>query len=59
MVQPLEVDIAVDEQPAGSHAKVVVSHTAEGFVFAGVDNQAHGFVQAQEDLYTNLVGRLD
>jgi hypothetical protein len=27
MVQPLEVDIAVDEQPAGSHAKVVVSHT--------------------------------
>lgn len=59
MVQLLDADIAADEQPAGSHAKVVVSHTVEDFAFVGAD-KGHDFVQAQgKYLHMDLVGSLD
>ena len=59
MVRLLEVDIAADEQPAGSLAEAVVSHIVENFVFVGADKD-HDFVQAQGKYsHTDLVGSLD
>lgn len=50
------MDIAVDEQPGDSHAKVVVSQIVEDFAFVGA-NKSQDFVQA-EDAYTALVDSL-
>lgn len=56
VVQLPEMDIAVDEQPGDSHAKVVVSQIVEDFAFVGA-NKSQDFVQA-EDAYTALVDSL-